>query len=278
MPENIQQLPTALHEAEKHLHSAERMTRQTTLKQILEYCESDQLSTDAALIIYNQLYLNILKCYSDKFEMCRSLAGSIISALLQKLPDNDYYLSCLVPAIARRIGQKELPEESEEMRLQLLQQLNEIIQKFSPTEKPKSEKDDRFLKCYNDVIDILLRCLRDPFPAVQRECCALIMEFAAATTCFHYRAEILAEPLILMLRHRQSPIRIATIEALGVVVENIHSNGDCIAKVLTAIAPLLMDSIPFVRRACGRVGCQLMMELRDRYSYFDRILPLVLCW
>uniref|UniRef100_A0A182T996 Condensin complex subunit 1 C-terminal domain-containing protein n=1 Tax=Anopheles maculatus TaxID=74869 RepID=A0A182T996_9DIPT len=43
-----------------------------------------------------------------------------------------------------------------------------------------------------------------------------------------------------------------------------------------ALSPLLMDDVPYVRRACGRVGCVMLQKLRDRYSFFHRILPLVL--
>lgn len=39
-----------------------------------------------------------------------------------------------------------------------------------------------------------------------------------------------------------------------------------------------MDPIANVRRMCGIVGCEWLMNLRDRYSFFDRIIPLILCW
>jgi dynein assembly factor 5, axonemal len=273
------QIPEEVINAAQNLQNPERMTRQTALKQILTFCQSDQLTLELAIAVYNEMYLSLLKGYTDKYEMCRSLSGLVVSALLQKLPDNDYYLDCLIPVVARRLGQKELVEESEELRLQLLQQLNEIIVKFTPTERPATEKSDRFLKTYNDVIDILVRCLRDSFPAVQRECCTIIKSYATATTCFHYRAEVLTQPLMEMLKHYQSPVQVAAIEALGEVMLHIHSNADCIAKVLQTLVLITIDpyDTPSVRLGCGRVGCRLLMELRDRYSFFDRILPLVLC-
>lgn len=44
------------------------------------------------------------------------------------------------------------------------------------------------------------------------------------------------------------------------------------------ISPLLMDSMGLVRRECGRLGCLLSLKLRDRYSYFEKLAPLILCW
>lgn len=55
-------------------------------------------------------------------------------------------------------------------------------------------------------------------------------------------------------------------------------NGDVIVKIIVSVSPLLMDSMPQIREECGRVGCYWLLKLRDRYSFFERILPLVLCW
>uniref|UniRef100_A0A1B0DE37 Dynein axonemal assembly factor 5 TPR repeats domain-containing protein n=1 Tax=Phlebotomus papatasi TaxID=29031 RepID=A0A1B0DE37_PHLPP len=74
---------------------------------------------------------NTLKGYGDKYESCRTVAASVITEMLEKLPENEFYLAYVIPTIARRIGQKELVEESEELRLQLLEQLTGIVMKYS---------------------------------------------------------------------------------------------------------------------------------------------------
>lgn len=168
------------------------------------------------------------------------------------------------------------------MRLQLLKQLNFIISKYknlnvTGTVQTHSDGEDRLLKPYNDIVDILKISLLDSFPAILKESCEIIKVTAIASPSFHYRAESLASPLMNLLKHRQSPIRIAAIEALGIVSLNIHSNAEIIKRILKELSPLVMDPIPFVRRECGRVGCLFLMQLRDRYSFFERILPLVLC-
>ncbi len=265
------------------MQNQERMVRQRALKEFLEFCQNkENLSSENAIEVFDSTYLCLIKCYSDRYEMCRSLSCSIISEILKHLQQNDYYLGLLVPVIAKRLATQELVEESEEMRLQLLQQLNYIIDKYKDLSrtgslKPHSDGEDRLLKPYNDIIDILKVSLMDNYPAILKECCQIIKITAIASPSFHYRAESLALPLFTMLKHRHSPIRTAAIEALGVVALNIYTNADMVKRIIKEISPLLMDSIACVRRECGRVGCLFLTKMRDRYSHFEHILPLVLC-
>lgn len=265
------------------IQNQERMVRQRALKEVLEFCQKEgNLSSENAIEIFDFVYLCLIKCYSDRFEMCRSLSCSIVSEILKHLEQNDYYLSLLVPVIAKRLATLDVVEESEEMRLQLLKQLNYIIGKYKDISeiegvRGKSDGEDRLLKPYNDIVDILKACLLDSYPAILKECCEIIKVTATASPSFHYRAEALVDPLQTLLKHRHSPVRIGAVEALGIVALNIHTNSDMVKQVIKELSPLVMDSIPFVRREVGRVGCLFLMALRDRYSFFERILPLVLC-
>ncbi|KAG5672460.1 hypothetical protein PVAND_002587 [Polypedilum vanderplanki] len=265
------------------IQNQERMIRQRALKEFLEFCQNESnLTSDNAIEVFDSSYLCLIKCYSDRFEMCRSLACSIITEILKHLQQNDYYLSLLVPVIGKRLASLEIVEESEEMRLQLLKQLNFIINKYKDlnstgTVKTIKEGEDRLLKPYNEIIDILKVRLMDTYPAILNECCEIIKITAIASPSFHYRAEVLVTPLTTLLKHRHSNIRIVAIEALGIVALNIYTNLDVVRKIVKDISPLLMDPVPFVRRECGRVGCMFLKKLRDRYSLFEQIIPLVLC-
>lgn len=273
------------------IQNQERMVRQKGLKELLEFCATEgNLTSENSVEIFDSVYLCLIKCYSDKFEMCRSFACSIVSEILKNLEQNDYYLSLLVPVITRRVLAKRLAtqdvvEESEELRLQLLKQLNFIINKYKELNltgtvrwSNHSDGEDRLLKPYNDIVDILKSCLHDSYPAILKECCEIIKVTAIASPSFHYRAEALADPLMNLLKHRHSPIRTAAVESLGIVAINIQSNAELIKRTLKELSPVVMDPVPFVRREVGRVGCLFLMKLRDRYSFFERILPLVLCW
>lgn len=266
------------------IQNQERMIRQGGLKDLLAFCVADgNLNSESSVEIFDSVYLCLIKCYSDKFEMCRSLSCSIVSEILKHLEQNDYYLSLLVPVIAKRLAAQDVLEESEEMRLQLMKQLHYIINKYKDlkstgTVRGHPDGEDRLLKPYNDIIDILKNCLLDSYPAILKESCEVIKATAIASPSFHYRAEALAEPLMCLLKHRHSPIRVAAVEALGMVSIHIHSNAELIKRILKDLSHVVMDPVPFVRRGVGRVGCLFLMKLRDRYSFFERILPLVLCW
>lgn len=194
-----------------NLQNPERSIRTKGLKKFLGMCDEGLINKENAVNIFDKCYLHIFKCYADKFESCRTVACSIVSALLDILPENDYYIGYIIPVIVKRCGQKEIIEESEEMRLQLIQQLLYIVKKF----KCNEDDGDPLMKLYNDIMDILQKTLTDPYPAVQRESCLVVEELSEATKSFHFRAEQLVNPLIAMLNHRQSPSRIAAISALG---------------------------------------------------------------
>uniref|UniRef100_A0A8D8ARY6 Dynein assembly factor 5, axonemal n=1 Tax=Culex pipiens TaxID=7175 RepID=A0A8D8ARY6_CULPI len=255
-----------------NVQSQERMVRQRALKDMLELVHKD-LSPEQAPSLFDETYLHILRCYADRFEMVRNLAITLVSELLQKLPPNDFYLSYIIPVVTRRLGQAETIEDSEEIRLQLLEQLEEIVRKYAD---PEGTRGDPLLKSYDNLVDILAKTLRDPFPAAQKQSCELVQLLAQSTPSMHYRAEALVGPASTALKHRHSANRIAAIDALGQLALHIHSNSDCAMRIIVDMSPLLMDSVPFVRRACGRVGCMMLVKLRDRYSLFSRILPLVL--
>uniref|UniRef100_A0A182VRF3 Dynein assembly factor 5, axonemal n=1 Tax=Anopheles minimus TaxID=112268 RepID=A0A182VRF3_9DIPT len=255
------------------VQNPDRMVRQRALKTFEESFIHDTASDAECSRIFDETYLHILRCYGDRFESVRILAVSAMDALLGKLPTNDYYLDCIVPVLAKRIGQAETIEDSEELRLQLLEQLEALVAKYSD---PDGSHGDPLLKVFDSVVDILVKTLRDPYPAAQKKSCEIVMALAVATPSLHYRAEVLVAPTKAILGHRHSANRIAAIETLGVLSLHILSNGDRVSEIIMAVSPLLMDDVPFVRRACGRVGCLMLEKLRDRYSFFHRILPLVL--
>ncbi|XP_058130428.1 dynein axonemal assembly factor 5 [Anopheles ziemanni] len=250
----------------------DRMVRQRALKDFEANFLATVSSTECANI-FDETYLDILRCYSDRFESVRILAVTTIDTLLEKLPANEYYLGYIVPVLAKRIGRAEIVEESEELRLQLLEQLGRLVEKYSDRD---GQRGDPLLKVFDDIVDILIKTLRDPFPAAQKKSCEIVLAIAGATPSLHYRAEALVAPAKSVLGHRHAANRIVAVEALGELSLHILTNGDRISEIIMAISPLLMDDVPFVRRACGRAGCLMLLKLRDRYSFFHRILPLVL--
>lgn len=259
----------------KKLQNTDRSIRQAALKELLKIASKESISDTGLEEWFDATHLYIFKCYSDRFEICRSLAASIMSAFIVNTSNcSDRCLDYIVPVLKRRIGQGAIVEESEELRLQLMEQTHDIIRVFSS----KRDDKDPLMRQYNDIIDIVLKTLTDPYACVQRKSCEVINALADGTRTFHARAESLVSPLIALLSHRQSATRVLAIGTLGTVCLHIDNKNDKIVQIITSMSPLLMDLVPAVRRQCGRVGCRWLLNLLDRYSFFERILPLVLCW
>ncbi|XP_055641881.1 dynein axonemal assembly factor 5 [Toxorhynchites rutilus septentrionalis] len=256
-----------------NIRSTDRGTRQNVLNQFIKVMES-QLAADVVDAIFRKTYAHILRCYDDRFEIIRSLAITVMGELLDKLPAKDCYLDYIVPIITRRIGGAKTLEDSEEVRLQLLEQLDVLINKY---EDPENIRGNPLHRAYDNIIDILANTLTDPFPAAQKLSCDMVHRLALATHSMHFRVEALVAPAITVLKHRHSANRAAGVETLGILALYISSSSESMTRIFMEISPLLMDSVPFVRRSCGRVGCMLLLRLKDRYSFFPRILPLVLC-
>ena len=213
MCNNIDELPNG---AEvkllcKNIENPDRVFRQQSLEKLLEYCAGPSVINDDAHLVFDRSYVQLFKGYCDKYEKCRGLSITIISTLMDGVPKNSFYPEIIIDTIAKRIGRSEILEESEEIRLLLIKQLGTMMDKFASLKK----KRDHLKPSYNCIIDILVKSLEDPYALIQRECCALVVKLTKSTASFHIRCEYLADPLIALLRHRQSPNRIAAIEALG---------------------------------------------------------------
>lgn len=193
----------------KNIQSIEKSKRQIALNELLQIVLKQSNDVELKKLL-DQTYLHMVKCYTDKFESIRSLAISIVNAFLNGFQSrNDFFLDYIVPTIRRRIGLSELIEDSEEVQLELLQQLERIVDKF------QSQNEDYLMRIYNDIMDIVIKNLSNNYANAHRQCCNVVQVLAKATPSFYMRAESLVDPLIVLLCHRQSATRIIATETLG---------------------------------------------------------------
>lgn len=174
--------------------------------QILKDSETD----DDLSKIFNETYLFLVAGYADKYESCRLLTITIVSQFLSGFNERkDFFLEYIVPTMRQRIGMSEMIEESEEIQLELLEQLVKIVKKFT------SRDEDHLMHTYNEIVDILNKNLSKRYAIAQRQCYEIIKNLAVATKSFSMRANYFVDPLISMLSHRQSANRILAIETLS---------------------------------------------------------------
>ncbi|KAM6079461.1 dynein axonemal assembly factor 5 isoform 2-T2 [Theristicus caerulescens] len=69
-------------------------------------------------------------------------------------------------------------------------------------------------------------------------------------------------------------VRVDVIQATGAVIQ--FGNGKSVDDVLSHLAQRLFDEIPKVRHAVTTVIGEWLLHLRDRYSYFHKLIPLLL--
>lgn len=251
------------------LQSLDRKVRKQTYIELERFlASSETLSNQELRDIFNESQVYFLNGLRDKTESVREQTIKFLTYLIiSKLPLNDFYLTYVFPVLVERIGTVELVEESEEIRLQLLQFLDRIIIKYSNTEQLKP-----FL---NDCTIILAETVKDKYPAIKEQSCQTIINLAEALPRdFHLQSELLVKPVLTCFGHQRYKVRIAAINAIGEII--MHSTYKSLDEALGPMAEKLFDQIPLVRRAVGQTAARWLLDYRDRYSFFYKILPLLL--
>ncbi|KAG9263943.1 dynein assembly factor 5, axonemal [Astyanax mexicanus] len=215
--------------------------------------------------VFGGLLKPVLKCVSDPAEKCRETAIQIITDFIRAVPEPEQALPYLMPCLAQRLGGKEILEPAEELRFSMLELLCLVV-----------EVCGRKLAPYlDDMIRILQRTITDPFPDAKRESCKCTIQFARCVPDhFHMQAESLVKPLMQTLSHQHSRVRVAATEATGAVIQ--YSTGKNVDDVLSHLAQRLFDDSPQVRKAVTAVVGDWLLHLQDRYSYFHKLIPLLL--
>ncbi|XP_041977960.1 dynein axonemal assembly factor 5 [Aricia agestis] len=218
-------------------------------------------------VVFPDIYAYILKSFSDESESCRETAISIVSNFIDRLPLNDYYLTYILPVIVRRIGCPEIVEESEEIRLVLIQLVHKIIVKYKGT--------NYLTPFLNDFTSILTKTSTDPFPKVKIEACeCIIMLSKSMPRDFHFQAESFVKPVLSNFPHQHFRVRVAAVRAIGAIV--MAGNYKCFELSITPMAEKLFDENTQVRLQVTMEVGNWMLSYRDRYSFWHKMIPLLL--
>ncbi|XP_070187800.1 dynein axonemal assembly factor 5-like isoform X2 [Littorina saxatilis] len=240
-------------------------------KKALESIRNDTIKRKPALQtadldpIFSEILKPLLKTFSDPVEKCRELSIGIVHGFFEKVSDPEERLSYVFPILVQRLGQQEMVETSEEIRLQLMELMSLLIDKAGP-------KLPAYLE---DSMKILQRTLMDPFPDVKRESCKCASKIAKAIPqYFHMVSEMLIKPLQTSITHQHSKMRVLTVTTIGDVLQ--YGNGKSVDQVTSHLAQRLFDQVPAVRKAVIQVVGGWLLDLPDRYSFHHKLLPLLL--
>ncbi|XP_072415938.1 dynein axonemal assembly factor 5-like [Chiloscyllium punctatum] len=227
--------------------------------------EQKELSSGVQQRLLTSLLQPLLRSLSDPAERCRELTALTLSDFIRAVPRPQEALPQLIPALVQRLGQQEITEPAEELRLILLELLVLTVEVCGRQLAPYLE----------DMVRILQRTIVDPFPEVKKKSCECAAKYAKCTPeTFHMQSESLIKPLMQTISHQHSKVRVAVIQATGTVIQ--HGNGKSVDDVLSHLTQRLFDDAPLVRQAVTEVVGRWLLELRDRYSYFYKLTPLLL--
>ncbi|XP_040918833.1 dynein assembly factor 5, axonemal-like [Toxotes jaculatrix] len=247
------------------LNEDNKATRKRALEQIKKETVDKGLSSSVLQEVFSVLLKPLLRCLSDPMERCRETAIAVITEFIRCVPKPEESLPYLMPCLAQRLGEKEILEPAEELRLLAVEMLSLTM-----------EVCGKHLAPYlNEMINILQRTIVDPFPDVKRESCSCTVKFSKCVPeHFHMQAESLVKPLMQTIAHQHSRVRVSVIEATGAVIQ--HGTGKNVDDVLSHLAQRLFDDSPQVRKAVTAVVGNWLLHMRDRYSYFHKLIPLLL--
>ncbi|XP_037544477.1 dynein assembly factor 5, axonemal-like [Nematolebias whitei] len=254
-----------LHRHLNCLNEDNKATRKRALEFIKKETIDKGLSSGVLQEVFSAILKPLLKCLSDPMERCRETTIVTMTEFIRCVPNPEECLPYLLPCLAHRFGEKEILEPAEELRLLAVEMLTLMV-----------EVCGKHLAPYlNEIMSILQRTIVDPFPDVKRESCKCTVIFAKCVPeHFHMQAESLVKPLMLTITHQHSRVRVSVIEATGAVIQ--HGTGKNVDDVLSHLAQRLFDDSPQVRKAVTVVVGDWLLNMRDRYSYFHKLIPLLL--
>lgn len=225
---------------------------------------STDISLEATL---SELQKSLFKCLYDPSEGVRDSSINVINELIQRTEIDEEFISELIPILLWRLGENEVNEPSEEVRLRLVTMTNDIIVKMETKISPFT----------GDLIQILTRTLIDNYPKVRQMSCKCAGNLAStAPRNFYDDSNKLIKPILASFNHQHFRMRVAAIEALGKVVRYGNTKNLPSQEVFGSLAERLFDSNISVRSAVTKVIGDWLINMYDRYSFFTKMIPLIL--
>ena len=111
----------------------------------------------------------------------------------------------------------------------------------------------------DDLERILGSCIIDTFADIKEMACSDVCLLASLLPKdFRHNAPNLINPLAKAMTHQQKKVRVACIQAVGVVIH--HSGFDEFQLIGSHLAQRLFDPVPVVRLSVSKVAGDLLMN------------------
>jgi len=234
----------------------------------------------------NGFLVPLVKRIGDPVEKNRSLAVGILKKFLENdkagtATDASFQLSPeLVDALARevfqalelRLCETPFPEESEEIRLQMMELLYLLI--CHPSAKVAVTKD------FARVARIVSKACADNNPDNKRQCCLCCVGLCQGfENLVRMSCESLLVPVIINMKHQRAKVRQSALQALRYLVCICWSSANFDELMSTQVIPALRllnhDNSAAVRIECIAVISEWLVQI-TKPEYKKEFLPILL--
>ncbi|CAF0872331.1 unnamed protein product [Brachionus calyciflorus] len=218
-----------------------------------------------------QILKNVLNIFNDPIEKCREISCEILKILIEKYSEwNSDMTGMVIMTFFQRLGAKEIKEPSEEIRLQMFNLLYELTELKSQAQK------NTFEIHLQELIAMLINSFSDNYPEVKKTGCSIakVVSNRLASSNFHMQSESLVKPLLSNIVHQHSRVRKDIIECLCDVIMN--GNNKPVSDAVSHLAQRLFDQNNLVRMAVIKLVGTWLLDLPDRYSFHNKLIPLLI--
>ncbi|XP_046614036.1 dynein axonemal assembly factor 5 isoform X1 [Neodiprion virginianus] len=249
------------------LQAEDKRRRKAALQELddLVFGKNEPMNVDEVAEVWEIMHHNLVRALNDQAEACRDFSINLLKKFFGVLTPCEKNIIYVIPMATRRLGSQEIVEPSEEVRLNFVTLLRTVIQHY---------KD--YLSAYlGDFITILGRTVTDNYPSVKKESCTCISELAKTIpNSFYNHCDSLVKPVLTNFAHQHYKVRVASVNTIGDVVQ--YGNNKIIEIVATPMAERLFDQSGGVRMAVVEVAGKWLLKLGDRYSWWHKLIPLLL--
>lgn len=231
------------------LKDADRMVRRSAIIRLEKTLVSNRRANQDFVkrFFLGDLHKPLFRCFADQTEKCRELSILMTRQMVDflTLAELENILPLLLAALLGRLRTIPFPEQSEELRLELLKLLSHLCTIGQEKLRPFA----------GDVIEGLSKALSDTGPDAKKECCDITKKLAQ-----DFDGERLAQggaplvaALLANLRHNQWRVRSATLDCLGVFLSVEAAMFEHMEEALPHLHLLLADRTPGVRKCLSQV-------------------------
>jgi len=194
-------------------------------------------------VFLEELHKPLFRMYGDQGEKCRELSISMTLRLVDIVPveDLENLLPLLLAALLGRLRSIPFPEQSEELRLEVLRLLSHLFDVCKELLNPFA----------SDILDALSKALTDSCPDAKKECGEItkkVSQYFDAERVSRAGGPLVGS-LLANLRHQQWKVRRATMDSLGALLMQEAPMLDHMEDVLPHLNAMLSDRTPAVRQS-----------------------------